>query len=311
MSAKSCLVSLIILQNDGSTGTFMSMKVSILHPAKFKLDGGAMYGIIPKPLWEKHSPSDEFNRIDLDLRLVLLQTATKNILIDTGIGSFRGEKWNTRFAVESIESPIETLLKEKCDLTSSDITDIILTHLHFDHVGGLGQLRNGEHELIFEQATIHLHRDHYLYALNPTLRDSGSFEKPIFSKLIEDYKNKNQAIFYEGMEGELECGLKFICSHGHTPFMIHPYSDKFIYMADIVPTSNHISIPWVMGYDISPGQSTRDKESFYKLILEKKLCMIFEHDPVYWGASLKKDEKKGYQADKLFKKNGPVQTLSF
>lgn len=264
-----------------------------LEPARFKLDGGAMFGIIPKPLWNKVHSADELNRIELALRLLLIKTENKNILIDTGIGDYHGDKFDQRFAICGPLSPLEKALAE-LKLAPSDITDLVISHLHFDHVGGIGVMKNGAMEPLLKNATLHLHAKHYEYSFHPTERDTGSFQSEYYSPAIDWYKAQNQLHLLDGMEGEILPGLKFRCSMGHTPYLLHAYDEKFIYMADLIPTSNHVSIPWVMGYDIAPGVTTNDKKQFLQFIHDKKLKMIFEHDPLYYGCSVIKNENGEY-----------------
>lgn len=261
-------------------------KYFVLHPAVFKLDGGAMFGIIPKPLWSRAVEPDEQNRILLSLRVMLIQTKTKNILIDTGIGDYHGKKFDDRFGVVGEKNPLIALLKDKFNLNPSDITDLIISHLHFDHVGGLGS----DQQLLFPEAILHVHRQHYDYSLNPTARDSGSFHSQYFKTLLDAAEAQKKVHWLNGETGlilEDEADkIHFKCSHGHTPFLLHAWDEKFIYMADLVPTAHHIPIPWVMGYDISPGQTTKDKKNFYDFIAAEKKVMIFEHDMQHWGASI-------------------------
>lgn len=286
----------------------MSKRYAILHPAVFKLDGGAMFGIIPKPLWSKFIPADEHNRIQLSLRVMLIQTKNRNILVDTGIGDYHGEKFDDRFGVVGPKNPLIESLQKNMQLKPEDITDLIVTHLHFDHVGGLGH-NQGEHQSVFPNATLHVHRQHYDYALNPTLRDTGSFHSQYFKPLIEKAASAGKVHWLSGEEGLVldDEGDKifFKCSHGHTPFLTHPYDEKFIYMADLVPTSAHIPVPWVMGYDIAPGVTTLDKVKFYKFIMDKNLTMIFEHDMKVWGAKVKKKSETDFEAETTF----PVTSL--
>ncbi len=276
-------------------------KYYVLHPAVFKLDGGAMFGIIPKPLWSKAIPADEQNRIQLSLRVMFIQTARRNILIDTGIGDYHGEKFDDRFGVMGERHPLIKILKDQFELNPSDITDLIVSHLHFDHVGGLGQ--DHPHQTVFPNAVLHLQRQHYDYALQPTERDAGSFHTQYFKQLIEDAAKKGLVHWVDGQEGLLlEDGadkIWFRCSNGHTPHLMHAYDEKFIYMADLVPTSHHVPIPWVMGYDIAPGQTTKDKREFYEFISSSDKTMVFEHDMHVWGAKLKLEA------------NGPVLTEKF
>lgn len=269
------------------------MKTTLIHPATFKLDGGAMFGIIPKPLWEKKIKPDEFNRINMSLRVVLFQSKNKNILVDTGVGDYHNEKFQNQFDIQSEKSPL-VLALSKVNLRPEDITDIIITHLHFDHVGGLGQGENGT-DVIFENATVHVHKEHYEYSQKATLRDAGSFHVKTFMPLLDFYKNKENLNLVSKETGVLiEDGsdkVHFKISFGHTPYMLHPYTDNYIYMADLVPMGHHLHIPWVMGYDIEPGVTTTYKQIFFDFIKEKSLCMIFEHDNEVWGGKLEYDNR--------------------
>jgi glyoxylase-like metal-dependent hydrolase (beta-lactamase superfamily II) len=267
----------------------------ILEPATFKLDGGAMYGIIPKPLWNKKHPADEFNRINLALRLWLIKTSEKLVLVDTGIGDYHGEKFDARFDVKGGDSPLIQALSQ-LGFKKEDVTDLVISHLHFDHVGGIGESQDGQENLIpiFPAARCHVHKEHYTYSHNATERDKGSFHTHLFDSVLDYYKENGLLHFYSGEEGELfsldaENTLKFKCSHGHTPWLMHPYTSDYIYLSDIIPTSHHLSIPWVMGYDINPGITTENKKDFFKFIEKNNLKVIYEHDPEFWGSDLKED----------------------
>lgn len=292
-------------------------KYFVLHPAVFKLDGGAMFGIIPKPLWSKAIPADEFNRIELSLRVMLIQTPHKNILIDTGIGDYHGDKFDDRFGIKGKKNPLIHLLHDQYQLKPDDITDMIISHLHFDHVGGLGH-HGPDHQLLFPKATLHIHRQHYDYALNPTPRDTGSFHSQYFRPLIEEADKKGLVHWIQGQEGEIlrdgEDVIQFRCSHGHTPFLVHAYDENFIYMADLVPTSAHVPVPWVMGYDIAPGITTQNKIDFYQFIIKRNLTMIFEHDINFWGAKVAHKKDQDYEVKERFTTSGPdplTSELSF
>jgi glyoxylase-like metal-dependent hydrolase (beta-lactamase superfamily II) len=280
----------------------MKKKYFVIHPAKFRLDGGAMFGIIPKPLWEKVAPPDSLNRIDMSLRVLFIQTGDRNILIDTGIGDYHGDKWDDRFDVRGEKNPLLTALKNEFNLTPDKITDLIISHLHFDHAGGLGKGEIHQHEVLFPNATLHLHKKHFEYALNPTERDAGSFQKEYFAPLIKWYEKQNQIHWLDDDKGNILEDINYKVSHGHTPHLVHAYDKNFIYMADLVPTSCHIKIPWVMGYDIAPGISVQNKREFYEWIIQNNLTMIFEHDPKFWGSKIIHD-KADFKSSEIFSAN--------
>ena len=269
----------------------------VLEPGHFMLDGGAMFGIIPKPMWSKVHEADEHNRIDLALHLRCISSREKLVVVDTGIGDYHDEKFNTMFNVRSEDSPLQKSLSA-INHTSEEVTDLVISHLHFDHVGGLGRKEGDEWIPAFPNAILHLHKQHYEYALNPTERDAGSFHVKNFAPVIEHYKSKGQITWHEGEEGKIldldNDELSFKCSFGHTPYLMHPYSSEFIYLADLIPTSNHVHVPWVMGYDIEPGVTTKYKREFLEFVMKKNLKVIFEHDPKFWGAAITKNERGKY-----------------
>lgn len=289
------------------------MKKYLLHPATFKLDGGAMFGIIPKPLWERKIKADEKNRINMSLRVVYIETENRKILIDTGIGDYHSDKFNHQFAIEGENLPINKLLNDNFQVKPEDITDIILTHLHFDHVGGLGGGDNGT-DLLFPNANIHVHKKHYEYAHSPTPRDSGSFHTQYFMPLLKEYQNKGKLNLVDGDDGLIlkdgSDSITFMISKGHTPYMLHPIFDQYIYMADLVPMHHHISIPWVMGYDIEPGTTTLYKEKFFEYIMKNNLTMIFEHDIETYGSKITSDPKKKFISKDSIQASKKIEELS-
>jgi glyoxylase-like metal-dependent hydrolase (beta-lactamase superfamily II) len=282
------------------------IKRSVIHPATFKLDGGAMFGIIPKPLWAKKIEPDEYNRILMSLRVLLFESENRKVLVDTGIGGYHPDKFNNQFEISATDDPLKHILDNDLNINADDITDIVITHLHFDHVGGLTTGENGD-EPIFKNATLHVHRDHYKYALSPTLRDAGSFQNHFFKPALDWYDSKKQIHWIKGEDGVLiedgDWKLNFKISFGHTPYMMHPFDNEVIYMADLVPMDHHVHVPWVMGYDIEPGRTTVYKEKFYQMITEKDLTMIYEHDNETWGAKLNVDEKGRYRSEQKFASN--------
>ncbi len=284
------------------------LQYAIIEPARFKLDGGGMYGIIPKPMWEKVHPADEMNRVDLALRLWLIRSQDRVVVVDTGIGDYHDEKFQKLFDVRSSKNPMEQALNQ-LGLSCDDVTDLVISHLHFDHVGGIGVKDENDQWLpIFPKAHCHIHQKHWDYAHNATPRDAGSFHTHVFDPIIKIYEQAGKLSFYQGEEGLLFKlndyeELRFRVSFGHTPWLMHPYTKDLIYLTDLVPTSHHIHIPWVMGYDINPGETTLQKEKLYDFILEKNLKVIFEHDPEYWGASLGEVKPKKVGAIKRYKRS--------
>lgn len=277
-------------------------------PSEFKLDGGAMFGIIPKPLWEKKIPSDDTNRINMALRVFVIKIADRVIIIDSGIGDYHPEKFQKRHNITNAVSPLESILKEHLNLNAEDVTDIIPSHLHFDHVGGYLKVENDQVLGIFPKATLHLHRKHYEYALKPTQRDQGSFQEHYFKPFIEEYIQKNQVNWLEDESGsiveESDYKLQYRCSHGHTPYQVHPFDEKFIFMADLTPTHAHISPVWVMGYDMQPGLGPDERVEFYEFIEKNQLTMIYDHDLKYWGSRIENGQK-GYGAKDLHLQQHP------
>ncbi|MEC7278173.1 MAG: MBL fold metallo-hydrolase [Bdellovibrionota bacterium] len=280
-----------------STPTDNSLAYAILEPAFFKLDGGAMYGIIPKPMWNRVHPADEMNRVNLALRLWVIRSKDRLVVVDTGIGDYHDEKFEKTFDVRSSKDPLEQALNQ-LGLSCDQVTDLVISHLHFDHVGGIGKLNeSGELVSTFPNAHCHIHKEHWHYAHHATPRDAGSFHTHSFDPIIKDYyEAKGMLTFYEGEEGLLfmlndKEELRFKVSFGHTPWLMHPYTKDFLYLTDLVPTSNHVHLPWVMGYDISPGETTLHKEKLFDFIIQKNLDVIFEHDPIYWGSKLGETKK--------------------
>ncbi len=278
------------------------IKYHSLYPSHFKLDGGAMFGIVPKPLWSKKIPADDLNRIEMNCRTFLIQTKSKNILIDLGVGSYHGEKFDNRFGINDNFNPVEELLEKNLNLNCNDITDVIVTHLHFDHVGGLGT-KDGLTPL-FPNATFHLHTDHFDYALKPTPRDQGSFHRKFFEPLVKWYEKENQLNWLNGNSKNIlvdqDYELKFQISHGHTPFQVLPYDKKMIYMGDLLPTSHHLNIAWTMGYDLHPGETALERVEIYNWIIQQNLSVIFDHDKDFWGAKLAQLSKYKYEFSDLF-----------
>ncbi len=276
----------------------------IVEGGYFGLDGGAMFGIIPRPLWEKTNPADEKNRIKLATRSLLLISDSRKILIDTGMG----KDWNTKLSeiynVDQETNSIEKSLKN-LGFASTDITDVILTHLHFDHTGGSVIRENNKLIPTFTNAKYHIRKSNFDWACNPSPKDKGSFIKEKFYPLyehgvVELIENENQ------FDDEIE----FIVVNGHTYgqqlVKISDSSTTMLYSGDLFPTTSHIRLPYLMGYDIQPLETIKEKEKVLKKVLDENWKLFFEHDPFNALGTVKKTEK-GFDINEKFKSFPPAQ----
>lgn len=270
--------------------------LQFIQTGLFALDGGAMFGIIPKPLWEKSNPPDEKNRIKLGAKSILLESDSRKILVDTGIGSTWDEKFLKIYDVQFHNNNLFDELN-KVNIKPDEITDVILTHLHFDHTGGSVIEQNGKMIPAFPNADYHVQKEHFDWALNPSDRDRGSFIKNRFVPLAEEgvLKFINDKYFDDEIE--------FIKVYGHTIGMqlikIFDSSNTILYCADLVPTSSHVPVPYVMGYDIQPLNTVKEKNELFPMAVEEEWKLIFEHDPKILAATINKTEK-GYSLKETF-----------
>ena len=255
----------------------------------FVLDGGAMFGVVPKVLWEKKIPPDSKNRIPMSARVLLLQGKERNILVDTGMGSKFLEKERGIYGIRDIvdiDSKLSTF-----GLKSSEITDVILTHLHFDHAGGATKIVENKIVPTFENATYYVQKEHLEYALSPTSRDRASFIQDNFVPLMEHKVLKTldgPTILFDDIE--------IIISNGHTHYQQHPLIKEegraLFFCGDIFPTASHLPVNWHMGYDNNPTIILKEKASFLQRALLENWIMLFEHDPKIPAATLKKEKNR-------------------
>jgi glyoxylase-like metal-dependent hydrolase (beta-lactamase superfamily II) len=272
--------------------------VHIIESGYFGLDGGAMFGIVPKPLWEKTNPPDKENRIKLATRNLLFVSDSKKILVDTGMG----DKWNDKnkeiYAIDQESFSLERSLS-KLNLQPGDITDVILTHLHFDHTGGSTILNNDNLEPAFPNATYYVQKENYQWAVNPSERDKGSYIKDNFVPLIE----AGVLMEIEG-EKQFDDEIDFIIVNGHTfgqqLLKLSDSSNIFLYCCDLFPTTSHIPLPYVMGYDLQPLVTVEEKKKILKTALDEEWKLFFEHDPETVYATLSATER-GVKIKEKFK----------
>jgi len=267
---------------------------------RFLLDGGAMFGIIPKPLWERQISADEKNRIPMVTRCLLISGNQKNILVDTGIGDKLSDKLQDRYSVHPIVSQdeIKAALPAGFDISAADITDVVLTHLHFDHAGGATRYgRDKIPEPVFPNAVYHVQRAQWEFAHSPSLRDEGSY-------IAENYdclKASGRLNLIDGPADNFFAGIDILVSHGHTIGQQHVLvsgldsgSDKegqasLFFASDLVPTAAHVPLVWHMAYDNQPLDLVSEKAEILGRAAAQDWVVCFPHDPVYAAARLKRD----------------------
>jgi len=266
-----------------------------VETGRFALDGGAMFGVVPKNLWSRSFPSDEENRIPLALRSLILKSNKRTILIDTGIGNKFDEKFGRIFNIDFNKYTIENSLRAY-RIRNDEITDVILTHLHFDHAGGTTEIKDGLLQLSFPNAVHHIQEEHWDWANHPSEKDRASFLK-------NDYMLLEKSSLLNKLTGptELFPGIELLVMYGHTQAMqIVKISDKsktVLFCADLIPTASHIPFPWVMAYDNHPLTTMNEKRSILPRAAEEDWILFFEHDPHFIASTVIKTDK-GFIKDK-------------
>jgi glyoxylase-like metal-dependent hydrolase (beta-lactamase superfamily II) len=280
------------------------MKIYAINAGSFRLDGGAMFGVVPKALWNKTNPADDNNQIEMVTRCMLIIDGDRKILIDNGYGFKQDEKFEQRFQIRNI--PFEETLGAY-GLTTDDITDMVLTHLHFDHCGG-GTKWNADrtgYELTFKNATYWISKGHFEWAQNPNIREIASF----LPENIEPLTKSNHVRLIE-KDGEILPNLNIRLYYGHTEAQAIPFINyngrTVIFTADFLALSAHVPLPFIMAYDIRPMISLEEKEKFMKEAVEKEYILFFEHDPNVECCTLKQG-KKGAEIDRTFAISSLVQ----
>ena len=266
------------------------MKINIIDTGFFKLDGGAMFGVVPKTLWNRHNPANEKNLCNWAMRCLLVEDGDKLILIDTGLGDKQDEKFFGFYDLNGDATLLSSIRNKGYD--AREVTDVILTHLHFDHVGGAVKYNSDRSLLVptFPNATYWSNEDHWQWATNPNPREKASFLKENILPLQES----GQLKFINNKTTPFE-NINFIHVDGHTEQMMLPvvsYQDKkIIYVADLLPSSFHIPLSWIMSYDVRPLLTMQEKEQVLKKAVDEKCILLFEHDPLYEAAVVEQTEK--------------------
>ena len=285
------------------------MKLHALNAGYFKLDGGAMFGVVPKSIWQKQNPADENNMCSWALRCLLMEDGDKLILIDTGMGDKQDAKFCSYYYLFGDDTLTGNLAK--LGFTKEDITDVILTHLHFDHCGG-AIIRNGESlKPAFPNATLWSNEVHWQWAVNPNAREKASFLKE--NILPIEASGKLQMVDSSNIEitnnllaaapSSISKHLSFRFANGHTKAMMLPqiqYKGRtIVYMADLLPSVGHIPMPYVMSFDMFPLQTMEEKAAFFKEAIDNNYILYLEHDFVNECITLQQTEK-GVRVKEIF-----------
>ena len=260
-----------------------------IETSQFSLDGGAMFGIIPKTLWEKEAPADEYNRIQMVTRSLLVVSNERKIIIDTGNGDKWDDKNRSRYNIDLDKINLSSSL-EKYGFIPADITDVFCTHLHFDHAGGNTSIEDGKIVPTFPNATYWIHQDNWDLANSPSEKDRGSYLAENWSVLAE-----NGMIEYVTDREEFLPGIEIMLTYGHTIGMMHPLikdgNNTVFYAADIFPMAAHVPLAWVMAYDLNPVQTIKEKRSLLPTMVDKNWIVFFEQDPLRQAGKVTMDGK--------------------
>lgn len=267
-----------------------SYEVFLLNAGLFRLDGGAMFGVVPRVLWEKKKKPDEFNRIPMCTNLLLLKGNDRIILIDTGIGYKEDEKFLNMYGVDFSSGHLMKEL-EKTNTPPEAVTDVILTHLHFDHSGG-ATILNEQNRLVptFPNATYHVSEEQWKWAFHPSLKDKASYHQKHYAPLMET----GQLTLVKN-DLSLLPGIDLIKVNGHTPGQLLPVvrdeKQPMLFAGDLIPMSPHVSLPWIMAYDLEPLKTLQEKQEILREAEKGKWLLIFEHDPEIPAATIREGEK--------------------
>ncbi|MBC7383861.1 MAG: MBL fold metallo-hydrolase [Bacteroidia bacterium] len=266
------------------------MNLYTIDTGYFKLDGGAMFGVVPKSIWHKLNPADEYNMINLAMRCLLVQDGKRLILIDNGMGNKQDDKFFSHYYLHG-DVTLEKSLN-KYGFTSDDITDMVLSHLHFDHCGGSIKWNadRKKYQTVFKNATYWIAQEHWEESQAPNPREKASFLKENILPIQESGQLK---LFKKG--DLFHPDIPLIYSTGHTNQMIHPVipfkGRKVIYLADVIPTVAHIPIAYVMGYDVRPLETMKEKQSILQQAVNEGYILYFEHDPFNEACTVQQTDK--------------------
>ena len=243
---------------------------------RFRLDGGAMFGVVPRNIWAQAAPPDDENRIAMAMRLLLIRGRGRTVVVDSGCGQGYSAKLTRIYGFESIVPMSDCL--PKFGLSPEEITDVLVTHLHFDHGGGLATADGSGWRLTFPNAVHHIQKRQWDHALNPNLRDRASF----FRERIEVIEREDKLVLHDG-DWSLCQDLDLYTFDGHTPGQHLPLvqggGESLFYCGDLIPTSAHLPIPYIMSYDLQPVLAMEEKKAILEKACRERWLLCFEHDP--------------------------------
>jgi glyoxylase-like metal-dependent hydrolase (beta-lactamase superfamily II) len=265
-------------------------EIHSINTGFFRLDGGAMFGVIPRILWQRQHAPDEQNRILQALRVLLIIDGQRTILVDTGLGNWHDEKFIDRYAVENPDFDFDCALAGY-NISAKDITDLIITHLHFDHAGGLVTRKGSGIVPTFPNARIWVQEEHWRWAQSPSAKDKGGF----MSTYLKFLENCSLLELPDGGTDVTE-NVSLLVFNGHSPAMqtviIKSETATYFFASDLIPNASHIHIPFIMAYDNNPVLTAEEKEKILSCACREKWIVYFPHDPVYEkGCVISRDGK--------------------